>query len=501
MSQTTSTTTCIEDLPWEMISELFKNLPPEDLVACSMVNKRWHSVYSNIKLHSLVVTNYGDTFRWYYSNRPIKEAERCGLSMFLRLLEKPLLSNFNHLVLSGSFEFVLNDLNQFQQLVHLEIGVASPVEKVHLTLPRLKVLAIHYWDPRCSLTIDAPQLSTLLYEDVGPWEVKHPETIRMLETEMVDAKLATFKSVDCLVIRQFKAINKSILLTLPKLRELRYDRDIEFVFDVEYRREAGTSHRIKRTLNDFLDEAKRLRGSDFRFTFAGLQLTNVNVDKIDFEVQVHKKTRTEYVHNEYVYMKNYHLIEPDALHYIRKVDYTDLLGHATGGLPCCFSKKFTGIEDVYATDEVQNPDHFLRFLESLGFLRKLILENTGLGQEFFDQLPASARSLISLTLRDEHCEDELQLNFDFIGRLSSLSWLDIRPVLSFESLTSLVRSLGRWKEAQFYFQSREERFKIELAHLTNWRIEKAGESRSLFETENPNEILSFFGRFQADNLR
>ena len=47
----------IIDPPLEMICELFRYLGLKYLVTCSMVNKRWHSVYSVlVKLEQLNVT-------------------------------------------------------------------------------------------------------------------------------------------------------------------------------------------------------------------------------------------------------------------------------------------------------------------------------------------------------------------------------------------------------------------------------------------------------------
>ena len=470
MSPTTTSTTSIEDLPPEMISELFGYLPPKDLVACSQVNKRWYSIYAAFKLQSLVTIDSEDFFRWYHSNQPIQEAEQCRRWMFVRLAKKPLLSNLKHLALCDSeFEFDFNDLNRFEQLVHLEMATFPSIcGKIHLNLPRLKVLAIHYWDRQCPLTIDAPELSTLLYgyEDAEPLKVKHPETIRMLETNIDSGELGVFKGVKCLVTEEFEKISKTILLTLPKLRELRYDQDIEEVFAKECLHGAGTVNRVRKMLSQFMDGAKKLRDNDFRFRFAGLQLNNEkDVNKID--VQVHKRFGEEYVHNEYVYMKNYHLIESDALHFVHRVNYTSLLSHVTGEFPRCFSQKFTGIERVEATAEVQDPDHFLWFLRSLRFLRKLELAWTKLGQEFYDQLPASAPYLASLVLGEGHCKKGLQVNFDFFSRLSRLSELTIGPAIWSKSLPSLTRSLSRLKRDHLTVRSGWERFKIDKTGLLN----------------------------------
>ena len=122
-SPTKPTTTSIDDLPPEMICELFKHLHPIDLAACSMVNMRWHSIYAGFEMHRLVAANYRFFGKWYHSGRTIEDRQRCSLEIFSRLANKPLLSNLKHLTLfTIGVSFDLNQLNAFRQLVHLEIS-------------------------------------------------------------------------------------------------------------------------------------------------------------------------------------------------------------------------------------------------------------------------------------------------------------------------------------------------------------------------------------------
>ena len=501
--------TCIENLPPEMINELFEYLHPKDLAACSMVNKRWHSVFVAFKLHRLVVSDFdpfGDFSRWYSSNQPIQETERCSLAMFRRLAKKPLLSNLKYLVLHDyDPESDLKKLKRFRQLVHLEINIdlADYDEvwwKINLNLPKLRVLAFHGYNKLCSVSIDCPELHTLLYdddsEDAWPLKVKHPETIRKLDTNMVGPKLDPFKGVECLVINQFGAITPATLLSLPRLRELRCDSDIQY-FSNDSLKGTGTVDQSKRKLSEFVDEAKRLRGAEFRFFFAGFELTNVNVDQIDFCVQVNEGGHYEWVYNEYIYLKNYHLIEPGALSFVRQVDYTRLLNNMTGEFPRCFFQKFTGIKRINATAEVQDAGQFLWFLKSLRFLKILDLKSTGLSQEFYNQLPASVRSLTSLHLEASSEPNGLQLNFDFVAEFSYLAKAIIRS-LSMELLSSFVRSV-KLANVNFHVLLEDCSLWIEKKKgSTVWKISDF--DRTLFEFENADEIVNFFEGRQAASL-
>ena len=511
MSPPTKPTACIDDLPPEMISELFEYLSPMDLAACSMVNKRWHSIHAAFKLHRLAVIDYDppdyDLIKWYpynHINRPIREAERCRLWLLHGLVEKPLLSNLKHLALCSSFAFDLNELNRFQHLVHLEIDLRSSSGEVHLNLARLNVLAFHHFNRTCQLSIDCPELSTLEYfedEDANRLEVKHPETIRNLETNLVDPEwLARYKGVECLFTCQFEAINVATLFSLPRLSELCYDRNIESVVSYEFGSERGTLDRLKRTLSEFVDEAKKLRGSDFRFTFSGFQLTNVNVDQIDFDVQVNEESEREYVSNEYVYMKNYHLIEPGALHFVHHVNYSDLLSHVTGEFPRCFSQKFTDVHSVYVEGVIEEPDQLHWFLKSLRFLRilKFVKDRPELSQKFYDQLPASAPSLNSLEFRGD-LKNKLQLNFHFISEFPAISELVIYQPLSLQSFASLIRSSTKLVNPRFNVcPNKDCTFRIEKeSGSTLWKITDPSTRRTLFEAENPNEIVNFLEELSA----
>ena len=497
----TRRTAVIDDLPPEMVCELFKYLPPKDLAVCSMVNKRWHSIYTAFKLHSLVVIGHPDydINQWNYPVRRIEETERCSSAMFRRLVEKPLLSNLRRLALPApSSEFDLNELNRFKRLVHLEICIEDSDEvKVHLNLPQLKVLVFYNLYDNRALSIDCPQLSTLLYNgerDEKLLEVKHPETITMLETNLLGPQLATFKNVECLVTDRFELI-KVTLLSLPRLRELRYIRDIKGLVEEEFDNGVGTIDRVKQTLSEFVDEAKKLRGRDFQFSFSGFQLIKVDVEQIDFGLEVYDD-ESDWGYNEYVYMENYHLIEPGALQFIFRVNYSCLVFYATGEFPRCFFQKFTGIEHVSTSAKVQDVDHFLWFLKSLRSLKGLELGRTGLGQEFYDQLPESVPSLRSLELRDGHCVNQLQLNFDFISDLKHLSDLRIYSPLSLSCATSLLRWLGRLENI-LYFCVRSGSLQIRKERdSTVWKAQEKDYYQLLFETENPDEMVNFFETFK-----
>ena len=271
--------------------------------------------------------------------------------------------------------------------------------------------------------------------------------------------------------------------------------------------EVGSLDRMKRALREFLDDVEALRGSDFRFTFAGFPMTKTMLDQIDFGVQVIKRDERKREEVSEV-MRNYQLIEPGALHFIGEVNYTCLMSNVPGEFPSCYSKKFTDIEQVRAEDVIQDPDHFVWFLRSLRSLRSLRLNQPGLSQAFYDQLPASAHSLTEFYLY-EHRPSELQLvNFDFIARLTHLSWFAFDRELSLELLSSLVRSLGKLAEGVFAFQFKGGNEIGKSRDSKVWKLLRDVYSkrpschsswigrRTSIKTEHPEEIVNYFERLQ-----
>lgn len=149
----------IDDLPAEMICELFKHLHLKDLLTCSMVNKRWQSIYSSFKLDRLAVIGHQDHFfrEWCYPRWLVRDEEVCCPEMFNRLASKPLVSNLKHFALCDHLNRIdLNNLNRFGQLLSLTIKTRHIPSKSKLSLPKLKVLAFEALDSANHLSIDCP---------------------------------------------------------------------------------------------------------------------------------------------------------------------------------------------------------------------------------------------------------------------------------------------------------------------------------------------------------
>lgn len=499
-----SSTTCIEDLPPEIINELFKYLQLKDLAACLLVNKRWHSIHSTFKLHSLAAINNclinsaNSSKKWCHTDQNFEEV--CSIDNFIRLVDKPIVSNLRYLaVFENGIRFDLNKLNRLSQLIHLEIYSPDRTRnELKLNLPVLKVLAVHQYNDHFSLEVDCPRLDLLLYcgepENSNLLKMQWPETIRKLDTDMFGLKLIPFKNVECLVTREVRVIGRGILQSMPKLKELHFKLDhgknsINFRDPHEF---LGAKEQLK----EFLEDVHSLRPSGFRFRFAGFELCKVaKLNQINFAVQVGRFAHAwEWAYLEF-YLKNFKLIEPaEPVEFIYAVDYTRLMRQVAGKVPSDFFQKIPCIQYVRAT-EVADVYHFLGFLLLLKPLRALDLVNSRLGQEFYDQLPVFAHSLHKLEIGFPNKLYEPNLRFDFIGKLPKLSTLLIvryRP--SLQSMRSLVASAPKSVHVQVYFplSTASDLYAVfKFADSMVWKPLKES-SKKRFKTEKPDELLHFF---------
>ena len=555
-------TTTISDLPPEMILELFKRLDAISLVACSSVNKLWHSIFSGIKLDRLVVIGDPEKcpLKWRYSpkEKKIEDHELCSPKLFPRLAEQPMLSNLKYLaLLDHTLRFDLNLLNKFTQLVYLQIIVDStcmhPLDEefylgelrrrdlhlqnllrnienrinrnvphqlaniaqlgniaignverlqehdfnqvpltVNIKLPKLKVFAYTELNYRSYvLSIDCPELNVFAYEKPGAGlHVSHPETIRTLYTSMSLSKIFKFKNLECLVIDQLEFMCIDTLQSLPKLQELRYDLKFESAYLARHR----SVDYLKRTWRRFLEVANRLR-PDFRLVFAGLHLTETNLMQI--EVREHRKHGVVAVPDEYLYMMNYEMIDPEPnLVHVEQLDY-HLLSDLIKEIPACFSQKFAYVQRVDVIGAVHDPVLLQSFLKALrGSLRKLRIDLPNLSQEFYDQLPELVDSLTKLELRENK---EKQFNFDFIGKIPRLSSLNVEQPLLFEPFRSLIRCSAELVEGGFCLELNKKWFFIWKAKdCKHWKIGENNYYQIVCETEQPDEILQYFARLQGE---
>lgn len=514
MNQTT-----ITDLP--LLLQIFGFLGLNDLIKSKSVCKLWNELISTMRIERLFVgLNLEDKEKWFHSDWPCKASELCHPKLFFAQCKKSILSNLKYLKIKNDIflrkYFDPNGLNQFGQLVQLELDFSC--ENLSLALPNLEVLLLDLGYNRPEVHLNCRRLRVLSYceaFDEDLLRIEHPDTIRVLESQMAGAKLARFRNLECLrrTTFQFGFLDVATMLKLRNLKAFHYDHDISAFVNEGF-------DKIRQILTNFMRQRRASGRFSLKFYFSGLLLIDENLNDIDFCLET--KNGRDFIAPESLYMNNYERLQ-EHLAFVEDVDYSRLFG-LVDVLPEDYFRRFCNLRTVTAKCPLDE-QHFLGFLKNVYCLRSLTLCGPSLSQTFFDSLPRLC-SLIHLYLHDavkenednrsenyenknerdkrENDEDneELQLNFNFIGQFERLSRLEIERNLSLESARTLIcsfenltRLFSRGRTGlSFRFRSidyRVLRNRTEMNKPTN-RYDLRASERALLQNVSLDDVLNYF---------
>lgn len=498
-------TKTIDDLPPEMLQEVLRPLSLLNLIRCKLVCKRWNELISRMKVERLFVDDDLEIKkRWFYSNMSNKPWELACSQLFVAQHKRAILSNLKYLRLDYEvsnddlkqpkvLRFDPNILNEFKQLIHLEIDNYEAGE-LHLKLSNLEILSLNWFYNTNSVSIDCPKLTIMRF-----WEqpendqlrMKHIDRIRVLYSSILGAKLARFKNLEKLYCDQYDQ-ELPDQFTLSKLKQLkliycglgfgRYDIGRPF-WDLQQR------------IREFMRLKRVLGRKDLQVYFAGLLLIDEDLSDINFGLEVRESL--EFISPEQLYMRHYHRLQ-DELDFVVQVEYNRLFS-LVDVLPDDYFRRFLNLRYVDAICPLNESD-FLAFLRQIYSLECLSISRSDLTQIFFDSLPEFC-SLFTIYMTETDkpsvSSEELQLNFSFFKKFRRLCFVEIEKNLSLSSLRSLFGAFEHQKnmfEDKLSFYFRGELFEI-LKNTTSYDL-KTYPKKTLFEGVSLTKVIDYFERLE-----
>ena len=304
--------------------------------------------------------------------------------------------------------FELKELNKFQQLNWLELGIYwnKKLNGAHfLSLPKLKSLNIY--TPivsELSIILKAPKLEDLKLVSLAQIKFELPNTIKRLVILNFDSKISVFKNLELLNCSNVD-LSKDLLTKLEHLKYLilpRIHKNSCFFHHGNERQ-----NELKDTLVHILQKKLELKRPDFKICFQDMDLTSADLIK---DISIEKLTSLKFR------IQNYNLLH-DNLIFDNDIDYTKLMQLLNGSIPADFFQKFTRIESVQA-DEITNSDHFIWFLSCLNNDFELELNSLSLDQQLLDGLAKVSR----LSGLEIYCENVNQsIDFNFLLKIVALN--------------------------------------------------------------------------------
>lgn len=391
----------IDQLPYLCLREIFSYFGLRDVARCRLVCRLFKFYADLVAVRELVVyTPCNDRkSHWYLTDRQIEYKDEINPQEFASLRKSHQLRqqlNFLRIhVLEGAhFEY----LNDFDQLIHLEIGywqgtVHSPLV---CTLPNLRVLNLGWINPR--LVLKTPRLEVLKSVCVEDLDFEYPETIKRLECdETRRKKMAALKNLEVFSCVADGDAFYRVRHCWMRLKEL----DLRFT-DWSYfgKRKYEAFRRVFTSCLGTITES----GAELKINFEDVRL-----------VEVGQLEDFNFMNTYGFYMKNYKWITGDRRLRLRCINYGDLMD-LVQELSSDFFERFPSIRTVQVTRLV-DPNQLAWFLKHTRNPPTLIVSST-LGEQFLSNLANINDRLMHLKIIEGH--PNAISNFDFLLQFRSL---------------------------------------------------------------------------------
>lgn len=449
----------MDELPNEMLLEIFLKNPVDQILLCKQVCKRWFAVIdSMIRPSSLVIHDfyhYPILCKWFATNEFVHDYPYRIYSRSLAVLkfrpDQPMFSSLRRLYIHHR-DIAINSINCLDRLEILEVNNSNFKGKktIDINLPNLRVLSLDYIKSNVrDLTIDTPKLERFQCLAVfARVFVKHPESIK--EFYSVSANwnyeetfLLKFVNLEHLYCK-CQEYDEQILLKFKHLK----------TFHFGYENLEG--------LMQFKQQKAALNLKDPQIYFLGIHsdafpLINLNMVE-DWPEEIN---RFDWVNWVYGYRINAETIEFYASNYfhladrpynIRMVDWSLLesysLQHNFDGAPIELVKKLVSLDELELSGELRDSKQFVSLLRHCKYLRSFKVTAPFMSQSFFDEVLSEHCPVIeSLTLYNQN-----QLNFDFLLKFKDLQNLTTKQQLSGDLVAKMFDRFEFLKTLFFRFK-------------------------------------------------
>ena len=369
---------------------ILKELKLTDVFQLKKVCKAWKKVIDEeYKPKKLIVFikqfSYNDT--WSFSDGEPLDA-KCALR--IPKLEKFFKSEFirsffknieSLAILNFPFDNEMLDLehlNQFTNLVHLEIRSLKLKDQCKLSLPNLKTLCVCK-QSYSKVIIDCPKLTKFrAMFNLNHFKIEHPLSLQYLECAYFSAPIKTFLNLEYLYVEFISHVGRTFLEKMTKLKEIQF-------FDF------GTTN----VVDSLRKQKKKLDRKELAICFLGINFDHTpKMELMKFE-RFHL-----YDANIQLYVANQSRLAR-CVAFIRKVTYNSLTSRSNVAILQDFHLKFPNIGFVQVESKVESREQFLKFLGNCKQLRILHIKSSHLEASDFSRLPDVAPSIIYLTILDE----------------------------------------------------------------------------------------------------
>ena len=430
-------------LPNEMIEMIFHKLNDlNEMLKCRLVSKRCKLVVNGMRITGSLTVDIGNSWTSIFSLNPQKRQiveELIGttsvrfkaksVNFLQRKLMKQMLSRLRKLSVSsvtessrGGLPQFIDNINLLDELEHLLIGKISNTYSRRLLLSlkfdQIRTLAIFSYSKK--IVLIAPELTKLvLLQDAQS------------NLELVNANNLTHLILSTnlwpILSNSYPKDRIDYLRLLNANEAYRLATILEIVRTHTALRELHIELMSKRKISEIIKQKKITRNLNLVIYISGLP-----VDDLDgMERLFGNQTSLQIVPLSYIVTN---LERLHSIHWVKKVDYSELVGYSDRLLVDAFLSKFSYIEQVAVGEIVDSTTSFIEFLKKCKMLKELTIKSSPFEQTFYDALHAACVNLEILHVELAHQQISLsfllkhsQLRKFTINRDLQLAFVD-RPI-------------------------------------------------------------------------
>ena len=441
-------------LPAEMFDLVLSHMDVNERIACRAVCKYFKQVVEKeIKIRSLAIAESEDStcepviearyqdYAWggavkirrfsdhfyFISNDPVFESDALisqdtatGLRNLMNCFDLSCLRRlFVVEVRNGSAHFDL--LNRLVQLEHLQIGSIDLDSNLKLQLPNLRTLSIaqvnHQAD--CRIVLATPNLKNFETKSLSEsiFKFQHPRSVTFVQMQEWNRLLYQLKNLEVLICEysvvwfdnedRVKGLSFS---AFPKLKRV----DCVHV-------------RVKEIRELFY----RCRQNSVDFYFAGVKIENLRRE-LGCQLQ-HAGTKDLVKLPD---TKNFEVFYhydrlADELYVCEGMRYGYYLMYFPESLPENFARKFYGVRQLWAGNQIENVNYFIEVLKCFRNLKEVSLESTRLTQDFFDRhshLFARVQEFVCRHRYGSHPRVKIDFKFILNFKYLEVFWTDQKKI-------------------------------------------------------------------------
>lgn len=463
----------MDDLPNEMLLEIFLRLPVDQMLLCKQVCKRWFALIdSMIHPSSLVIHDryYSPILcKWFATNEFVYDHLYRISSRSQEVLKfrahQPMFDHLKSLYIRCR-AIEINSINCLHRLEILELISCNHKrgKPIEIRLSNLRVLNLEKVKSSMpELTIDAPKLERFRYEKTffGNVIVKHPESIKEFYSFFISydrtAVWLDFVNLEHLYCKKYLH-NEQLLLRLKHLKTFHvnvYSGNMNY-FKMQ-KAALGLNNPQIYFQGVHLDALPLYSEVPFGWNKFG---TRLDADTIEF----HGFNHFQFVDQPYcMRMVDWYLLES----YFEE--------HHFAGAPIELVRRFVRLDELELSGEPRDPEQLASLLRHCKYLPSLKVTASFMSQNFFDEILSEHCPVIgSLSIQNEN-----QLNFDFLLKFKDLQNLTTDQLLSTDLVAKMYDRFEYLNTLRFRFKGSS--VEIRFYERTTFRL-LLNKTRHLFDS-------------------